>query len=155
MVLLKKAFGLESALARALDLLASPALLVARIYVGWIFLKSGILKISSWESTLDLFATEYQVPVLPPALAAYAGTAGEIVFPVLLMLGLWSRFAALGLSAVNALAVVSYYHVLGGEGFEAALGQHLLWAVILAALAIFGPGRFALDTWIGQRLRQR
>ncbi|MCU0761082.1 MAG: DoxX family protein [Steroidobacteraceae bacterium] len=128
-----------------LDALQPWLLAASRGYVAWQFLKSGWLKLGSWETTLGLFRDEYRVPLLPPDLAAVAGTAGEIVFPLLLIAGLASRLAALGLSAVNALAVLSYAHVLLAEGFEAALGQHLLWGYMLAVLAVCGPGALALD----------
>lgn len=123
----------------------SPLLLALRWYVAWQFLKSGWLKISDWDSTLYLFQDEYHVPLLPPALAAVAGTAGELVFPSLLVVGLLTRYSALGLSAVNILAVVSYAHVLLSEGFEAALGQHYLWGALLLVVAVFGPGRWSVD----------
>jgi len=125
--------------------LESPLLLAIRWFVAWQFLKSGWLKISNWESTLYLFQDEYHVPLLPPALAAVAGTAGELVFPTLLVVGLLGRYAAVGLSAVNVLAVISYAHVLLGEGFEAALGQHYLWGSLLLVVAVFGPGRWSVD----------
>ena len=133
---------------RILAPLQAPALLAARLYVSSVFLNSGYLKFSSWQSTLGLFRDEYHVPLLPPDIAALVGTGGELFFPVLLLLGLWGRLGALGLSAVNAMAVVSYYHVLGTEGFEAALGQHVLWAVLAGAIAVFGPGKISLDHWL-------
>jgi putative oxidoreductase len=132
-------------LARTLDLLRSPLLLVIRLWVSWQFLKSGWLKITQWDSTLELFHSEYHVPLLPPTLAAVAGTFGELFFPVLLVLGLLTRIGALGLFAVNLMAVVSYWHVIGQEGFEAALGQHVLWGLMALILCIFGAGRFSLD----------
>jgi putative oxidoreductase len=135
----------NSMAAAALAPLQSPFLLALRLYVSWQFLKSGWLKLADWETTRFLFEEEYRVPLLSPTLAAVAGTAGEIVFPVLLVIGLLSRYAALGLSAVNVLAVVSYAHVLLGEGFEAALGQHYLWGLILLVVLVFGPGRWSLD----------
>ena len=125
--------------------LESPLLLAMRCFVAWQFLKSGWLKISNWETTLHLFQDEYHVPLLSPALAAVAGTAGELVFPSLLVVGLLGRYAAVGLSAVNVLAVISYAHVLLGEGFEAALGQHYLWGALLLVVAVFGPGRWSVD----------
>jgi putative oxidoreductase len=128
--------------------LASPLLLAIRWYVSWQFLKSGWLKVTDWSSTLYLFHEEYHVPLLPPAIAAVAGAAGELVFPSLLVAGLVTRYAALGLSAVNVLAVVSYAHVLLSEGFEAALGQHYLWGSLLLVLVVFGPGRWSLDEWL-------
>jgi putative oxidoreductase len=132
-------------LGRGLNWLRSPLLLFTRVWLSWQFLKSGWLKVSDWDSTLELFRSEYQVPVLSPTLAAVAGTFGELVFPSLLVLGLFTRVGALGLFAVNLMAVVSYWHVLGQEGFEAALAQHVLWGYMALILCMFGAGRFSLD----------
>jgi putative oxidoreductase len=126
--------------------LESLLLLVTRVYVAWQFLKSGWLKITDWETTLFLFEEEYHTPLLSPTIAAIAGTAGELVFPALLIVGLLGRYAAAGLFAVNAVAVASYAHVLLTEGFEAALGQHYLWGFMLLVLIVFGPGRWAIDS---------
>ena len=131
-------------------------LLATRVYVAWQFLKSGWLKVSDWETTQFLFQDEYHTPLLPPLAAAVAGTAGELVFPVLLIAGLLSRYAATGLFVVNIMAVVSYSHVLLTEGFEAALGQHYLWGFMLLVVMVAGPGRWALDSMLdgpGQRRR--
>ncbi len=144
---------LDHALGAGLDTLQPLLALGTRLWVGWQFLKSGILKAQDWESTLFLFQEEYRVPLLSPPLAALAGTAGELVFPVLLGLGLLGRFAALGLSAVNVLAVVSYAHVLLASGFEAALGQHILWGFMLLVVAIHGPGPWSADGLIAARTR--
>jgi putative oxidoreductase len=131
--------------ARLLGTLQPVFLLVTRLYVSWEFLKSGRLKLTSWDTTVYLFENEYRTPLLPPLAAAIAGTAGELVLPVLLIAGVAGRLSALGLFAVNALAVISYRHVLLTEGFEAALGQHVLWGFMLALLAILGPGRISVD----------
>lgn len=131
--------------------LQTPFLLGLRVYVSWQFLKSGWLKLQDWESTLYLFEEEYRVPLLSPAAAALLGTAGEIVFPLLLMAGFAGRYAALGLSAVNVLAVVSYAHVLLSPGFEAAVGQHWLWSLMLLCLLLFGPGAVSIDGLIARR----
>jgi putative oxidoreductase len=90
------------------------------------------------------------VPLLPPEVAAVAGTFGELAFPLLLIPGLLTRVAALGLSAVNLLAVISYWHVLGGEGFEAALAQHVLWGYMLAVILLFGGGAISVDRLSGR-----
>jgi putative oxidoreductase len=138
-----------------LPFLSAPLLLGTRLYVGWQFLASGYLKVSSWDQTIGLFTTEYHTPLLPPYAAAVAGSAGELVFSVLLMLGLFGRLSALGLFAVNAMAVISYRQVLLAEGFEAALGQHILWGYMLAVLAVDGVGGLSLDAaiarWRGAR----
>ena len=137
--------AIESALATLARLIDSPATLAARVYVGWVFVHSGLLKVMDWEQTRSLFATEYHVPLLPPDVAAVAGAGGELVFGSLVILGLLGRGAALGLFAVNAMAVISYRHVLFADNFEAALGQHVLWGTLLAALFLHGPGRWSLD----------
>jgi putative oxidoreductase len=129
------------------------ALLLARLYLAKVFLASGWLKLTNWSQTLDLFTSEYHVPVLPPILAAVAGTVGELVFPSLLLLGFFSRPAALGLFCVNAMAVISYREVLFSEGFEAALGQHVLWGCLIAGLAVFGAGCLSIDRLIVGRSR--
>lgn len=140
--------------AERIGLWLSPLLLLGlRLWVPWQFFKAGLVKVSDWQSTLWLFREEYHVPLLPPALAAAAGTAGELVFPVLLAAGLAARWAALGLSLVNVMAVVAYAHVLLAEGYEAALGQHWLWGTVLAVLFVFGPGRWSFDAWIAARRR--
>lgn len=126
-------------------------LLALRLYVSWQFLKSGWLKLQDWETTRFLFEEEYRVPLLSPAVAAALGTAGELVFPLALTIGLLGRYAALGLWCVNVMAVVAYAHVLLAEGFEGAIAQHYLWGVVLLALVVFGPGRFSVDGWLEAR----
>jgi putative oxidoreductase len=134
-----------------LDLLRDPLLLFTRLWVSWQFLKSGWLKVTQWDSTLELFRSEYHVPVLPPTLAAMTGAFGELFFPALLVLGLFARVGALGLFAVNLMAVVAYWHVLGQEGFEAALAQHVLWGFMALVLCAFGAGRISLDHLLQRR----
>ena len=145
----------HAALGRLLDHLRSLVLLGTRFYVGWQFWKSGWLKVTSWSSTLELFRSEYHVPLLPPPVAAVTGAGGELFFPALLFLGLFSRVGAVGAFFVNAMAVISYRQVLLAEGSEAALGQHILWGFMLLILAVFGPGRVALDTALEARLAAR
>jgi putative oxidoreductase len=146
---------LHAALGRLLERLQSPFLLVTRFYVGWQFWKSGWLKVTAWDQTLGLFRDEYHVPLLPPELAAYVGAFGELFFPALLFIGLFSRLGAIGAFAVNAMAVISYSQVLLAEGSEAALAQHVLWGFMLALLAIVGPGKITLDTLLERRAMAR
>lgn len=115
-------------------------LLAARCYVAWAFFASGLTKLRDWDSTLMLFEYEYQVPVLPFELAAYLGTAAEIVLPLLLITGLASRFSALGLFFVNIVAVISLEEIA-----PAAYAEHVLWGTLLLQVVIFSGGRFALD----------
>ncbi|HYN79661.1 MAG TPA: DoxX family protein [Lamprocystis sp. (in: g-proteobacteria)] len=125
--------------------------LAIRLYVGWQFFKAGMTKIADWESTLALFRDEYSVPLLPPDVAAVAGTFGELVFPLLLFVGLLSRPAALGLFVVNVMAVVGYPALFGFE-CPAAINDHFYWGALLLVLVAFGPGRFSLDHLLGRRL---
>lgn len=145
MSLLQKIEAPNALAAQLLDYLQSPFALVARLYVSWQFLKSGYLKVTTWDSTLALFENEYHTPLLSPHAAAVAGAFGELFFPTLLVLGLVGRLSAIGLFAVNAMAVISYRQVLLAEGFEAALGQHVLWGTLLTFLIVYGPGKFSLD----------
>lgn len=140
-----------TASARALDALQAPFALATRVYVSWVFLKSGWLKVSDWEQTVALFESEYHVPLLPPVPAAVLGACGELFFPTLLILGVAGRLSAVGLFAVNALAVISYSHVLYQQGFEAAIGQHYLWGFMLIVLAVYGPGAWSVDRLIEHR----
>jgi putative oxidoreductase len=136
-----------SQLTRGLEALQPLALLAARLYVGRAFFLSGLTKLRDWDITLALFADEYHVPLLPPEVAAVAGTTGELVLPVLLVLGLGGRFAALGLSVVNVVAVLSLADIA-----DAARQQHVFWGSLLLAVVLWGPGRWALDTWLAPRL---
>jgi putative oxidoreductase len=138
-------------IAGLLSALQSPFALLVRVYVGWVFLNSGWLKISDWGQTVSLFESEYRVPLLPPYAAAIVGTAGELVFSVLVIVGLAGRLSAVGLFAVNALAVISYAHVLFQEGFAAGLGQHYLWGFMLLVIIIYGPGALSVDGLLARR----
>jgi putative oxidoreductase len=120
-----------------------------RLYMADVFFRSGLVKIRNWDGTLYLFENEYRVPLLPPELAAWLGTFGELLFPPLLALGLAARFAALSLSAVNLVAVVSFWHVLAEN--EAARMSHVYWALLLLVTLCHGPGKISVDHWIRRR----
>jgi putative oxidoreductase len=130
-----------------LSQLQALALLLARLYVAKVFFMSGLTKIHDWSTTLALFETEYMTPLLPPELAAWMGTGGELLLPVLLVLGLGGRFAALGLSVVNLMAVLSLSDIA-----PAALLAHQLWAVLLLAVALWGAGRWSVDAVLQRKL---
>lgn len=134
----------------AIDRLQGAALLAARLYVAQVFFSAGLTKLRDWETTLVLFTDEYHVPLLPPAVAAVAGTAGELVLPLLLVLGLGGRFAALGLSVVNAVAVISLAEIA-----PAALQQHILWGCLLVGVLLWGAGPWSLDRLLMPWLRSR
>ena len=123
--------------------------LALRLYVADVFFKSGLTKIKSWDSTLYLFSDVYQVPLIPSDLAAYMATAGELGLSVLLVLGLFGRFATAGLFILNAVAAYSYYSGLS----EAGLFQHFAWGTMLAVLLVLSRGRWSVDNWLEKRLQ--
>jgi len=120
-----------------------------RLYVAYVFFMSGLTKISSWSSTVSLFEYEYNVPFIPPEIAAYMATAGELILPVLLVFGLLSRPAALALFILNAVAA----YALSQTDFASAAGhwQHISWGIMLAVIFAFGPGALSIDKWISDK----
>ncbi|HAS8439884.1 TPA: DoxX family protein [Vibrio vulnificus] len=115
-------------------------LLSTRLYVSWVFFASGLTKIKDWDTTLWLFEEEYNVPLLNYHVAAFLGTAGELVLPIMLAFGLGARFAAVGLSIVNVLAVISLQEIA-----PAAHTLHILWGMLLLNISFFGAGFLSLD----------
>lgn len=134
---------LYSTATRPLEFIAPLVDLGLRLYVAWIFFRSGLVKIQSWDSTLALFEYEYAVPLLPPDIAAYLGTAAELSLPALLALGLFGHLGALALFLFNVMAVVAYPDLS-----EVGLQNHLYWGMLLAFFAVHGPGRLSLDAWL-------
>lgn len=132
---------------KGLDWLASIADLGARLWVANAFFKAGLTKIQNFDSTILLFTYEYQVPLLPPELAAYLGTATELSIPILLTLGLLTRPAAGVLFIFNLIAVISYPAI---SLFTAI--DHQAWALLLLVTLLHGPGRLSLDYLISRRL---
>lgn len=114
--------------------------LLARLYIAQVFFLAGLTKVQDWDTTLFLFEEEYHVPYIPFELAAYLGTVGELVLPVLLVLGVFSRFTALGLFVVNYVAVISLVEIA-----PAALYLHYLWGILLAQLIVYGAGIVSVD----------
>lgn len=131
---------LYDAVCNKINLLQPLASLAARIYVGWVFFASGLTKLRDWESTLFLFEEEYAVPFINFEVAAWLGTVGELVLPVLLILGLGSRFAAVGLTVVNIVAVVSLEAIA-----PAAYTLHIVWGLLLAHIVLWGPSIISID----------
>ena len=145
MGLIEKLDAPTQAFSELLNKLQSPFLLYLRLYVAWVFLKSGMHKIGDWETTLVLFEYEYAVPVLPFELAAYLATFSELVFPIFLIAGFGTRFFAIALTFVNIMAVVAYYSTLA-KG--AGLVWHYMWAAMLFTNVIYGGGFFSIDHWL-------
>jgi putative oxidoreductase len=115
--------------------------LVARVSIAAVFFLSGRTKVEGLltitEGTFILFRDEYRVPLLPPDVAAVMATGAEHLFPVLLVLGLATRFSALALLGMT-LVIELFVYPLGWP-------THLLWAAVLLHLLRFGGGRFSLD----------
>jgi putative oxidoreductase len=118
--------------------------LVARVFVAWVFWQSARTKVQGLgitDSTYFLFEHVYALPLIPPVWAAVLATLAEHLLPVLLVLGLASRLAALGLLGMTAVIQVFV--------FPEAWGVHGLWAASLLAVAAYGPGRVSLDRLLG------
>lgn len=122
-------------------------LLFCRLWVAWVFFNSGLTKIASWDSTLFLFEYEYQVPILPWELAAYMGTAAELILPVFVALGLITRPMAAILFVFNIIAVVSY-PVLWEKGFY----DHQLWGLMILIVVVWGAGPLSVDKLVRSKL---
>lgn len=117
-----------------------------RVYVAQIFWMAGWSKTRDWEMTISLFTDEYQVPWLTAQIAAWLCTVAELMFPVMLVLGLWRSLAAFGLLVVNVMAVISYYHVL--KDMPVALQDHLEWSLMLFLLICQPVQKLSLDYFL-------
>lgn len=135
---------------RILNAFQPLAALMARLYVAQVFFASGLTKLRDWETTVMLFTYEYHVPLLPPAVAAVMGAGGELVLPVLLVLGFGGRFAPIGLSIMNVMAVVSLSEIA-----PEALQLHITWGILLAGLSVYGVGNWSADFWVRRWLGGR
>ncbi len=123
--------------------------LMVRLYLLKIFFQSGLTKIQSWQSTIDLFAYEYSVPFLPPEIAAYMGTAGELVLPVLILVGLMTRPAAIGLFILNAVAAYAYA-LTDFYNFTGML-DHILWGAMILVYVLYGPSPLSIDNLLSKK----
>lgn len=122
----------------AFDLLPMSMIqLVARIAVAEVFWRSSQSKLASWQTTIQLFANEYRVPVLPVETAAMLATATELTGAVLLFLGLATRLSALALLGLVTVIQVFVYP----ENWP----DHILWASLLLLLLKGGAGMLSMD----------
>ena len=121
-----------------------------RLYLAHIFWKGGMVKLSSWMSTVMLFTMVYDVPILPPELAAYLSTAVELGGSFLLAIGLAGRWAALSLFGLNIVAAISY-----GQLSEAALQEAFYWGILFLYFVLHGPGLISLDALLDHSYRRR
>lgn len=129
--LLNKAVGLAESIPLSVIQLA------ARLAIANVFWNSAQSKLLSWPTTLQLFALEYQVPFLPPEIAAPLATATELTGSVLIFLGLFTRVGALALLGIVAVIQIFVY--------PGHWGEHLLWASLLSLLLARGGGVVSLD----------
>ncbi|OYV79449.1 MAG: hypothetical protein B7Z60_01945 [Ferrovum sp. 37-45-19] len=114
---------------------------MARLYVAYSFLKSGLDSINDWTTTQYLYENDFHVPLLPPHVAAILGTGGELLFPILLILGFLGRISSLGLFFVNFVAYISYAYSLQTAGKM----YHYIWGILLLVIILWGPGKMSLD----------
>lgn len=137
-------FRLTTLAARLLP--ASLLLVVARLGIASVFFLSGRTKVEGLltitDSTYYLFETDYALPLIPPQIAAHAATYAEHLFPILLVLGLGSRFAALGLLGMTTVIEVFVY--------PDAWSTHLSWAGLLLPIIAKGAGALSLDALIAR-----
>ena len=132
-----------------LDKLQPLLLLGFRLYVANVFWMSGLTKTRDWSITVALFTNEYHVPLLRPALAAAMGTTTELSMPLLLALGLATRFGAFVLFFFNIIAVISYAALP-----DIAVKDHILWGTMILVILLFGPGKISVDYLLERRLRR-
>ena len=115
--------------------------LVDRVAIAAIFFLSGRTKVDGLltvsEGAYALFREEYRVPLLPAEIAAHLATYAEHLFPILLVLGLFTRLSALALLGMTAVIQVFVY--------PDAWPTHLSWAGLLLYLAGRGAGPLSLD----------
>ena len=121
-------------------------LLVQRLGIAAVFFMSGRTKIAegTWltlsDGAFELFRTDYRLPFIPPVPATYAATTAEHLFPILLTLGLFTRFSAAGLLVMTAVIEIFVY--------PDAWPTHLSWAGLLLPLTALGGGKLSLDRLI-------
>jgi putative oxidoreductase len=119
--------------------------LVARFAIAGVFLMSGRTKVEGFltitDSTYELFRTEYKLPLVPPEIAAHMAAYAEHLFPVLLILGLFSRLSAFALLGMTTVIEVFVY--------PDAWATHLTWAGLLLIIIAKGAGKLSLDHRLG------
>ena len=134
--------------------------LLARFSIAGVFWQSGQTKVQGFvvnfvkgefqlgwprlaDGVVDLFETEYKLPLLPPDLGATLAAFGEHAFPLMILLGLATRFSALALLGMTAVIQLLVY--------PGAYPTHGVWASVLLLLIMQGPGKLSLDHWIASK----
>ena len=119
--------------------------LAIRLVIFRVFFLSALTKVEGFsitQATFYLFQYEYALPILPYKLAAYMGTLGEFAFSLLLLFGLATRFAALGLIAMTL--TIQYVYP------DAWWNVHVWWLLGLLVLVSKGGGKISLDCLVGR-----
>lgn len=114
-----------------------------RVALATVFWNSAMVKLANWDAVLDLFRNEYNLPLLSPELAAYIAVSVELGTPVLLILGLATRPAALVLLGMTAVIEIFVY--------PQAWPTHIQWAAMLLVLLCRGAGTWSVDHLIHRR----
>jgi putative oxidoreductase len=102
-----------------------------------VFWNSAMTKLDDWNAALSLFSDEYKLPLLAPQIAATIAVSIELSTPVLLVLGLATRLAALVLLGMTLVIEVFVYPL--------AWPTHIQWAAMLLVLLCRGAGTASLD----------
>jgi putative oxidoreductase len=114
-----------------------------RLAVATVFWNSAMTKLANWNTAVELFIEEYKVPLLPPELAAYMAVSIELTTPMLLVIGLATRAAALVLFGMTAVIEMFVYPL--------AWPTHIQWAAMLLMLLCRGPGKLSIDYLVRMR----
>lgn len=146
MTLAERTARLGAPVIRGLESLTPFVDLGVRLWVANVFWRSGLASVRDWETTLDLFKYEYSVPLLSPHVAAVLGTGVELIFPVLLAIGLAGRLSAGVLFVFNIIAAISYPALN-----EGGLKDHTYWGILLLVTLLHGPGRISMDYLIRRK----
>jgi putative oxidoreductase len=118
--------------------------LLLRVGAATVFWNSAMTKLANWDTTIELFTDEYKVPLLPPEVAANLALSIELATPVLLVLGLLTRAAALVLLGMTTVIEIFVY--------PQAWPTHIQWAAMLLVLLCRGAGTLSLDHVAWQRI---
>lgn len=128
-------------------------LLFVRVVLGGVFWRSGQTKVvaGTWftlsDSTLELFRTEYAGVPLPAELAAPMANAAEHILPAMLLVGLFTRFSALGLIGMTMVIQIFVYP-------DAWWPEHSLWIALALILVLHGGGLISLDALLAAKTRR-
>jgi len=120
--------------------------LAARVGVGAVFFRSGMLKYESWEFAVRLFRDEYKLPFVDPEIAARLAAATEVTVPIFLFVGLASRIATLPLLAMILVIQTLVY--------PNAWSDHLMWSSALLLVLTRGPGVLSVVGRTGRKERR-